>query len=111
MLRHLLSSFLTLLLTTTTGVSTYSILPQRASYFVGRDVDVYSSTKANANRRKSTSAGKMIEMKKGKSNVSPQMRQQYKRAQEMEGYRKQMVDSQVRCFRKVVIEYEYNLLH
>jgi hypothetical protein len=33
-------------------------------------------------------------MKKGKANVPPQMRQQYKRAQEMENYRKQMMDSQ-----------------
>jgi len=37
-----------------------------------------------------------LSMKKGKANVSPQMRQQYKRAQEMEGYRQQMQDSQVR---------------
>jgi hypothetical protein len=34
-------------------------------------------------------------MKKGKAQ-SPQMRQQYKRAQEMNEYKKQMEDSQVR---------------
>jgi hypothetical protein len=33
-------------------------------------------------------------MKKGKANVPPQMRSQYARAQEMESYRKQMVESQ-----------------
>ena len=33
-------------------------------------------------------------MKKGKANVPPQMRQQYKRAQEMENYRQQMMESQ-----------------
>jgi len=36
-----------------------------------------------------------LEMKKGKANVSPQMRQQYKRAQEMESYRQSMMDSQM----------------
>jgi hypothetical protein len=33
-------------------------------------------------------------MKKGKANVPPQMRSQYARAQEMENYRQQMMESQ-----------------
>lgn len=33
-------------------------------------------------------------MKKGKSNVPPAMRNQYKKSQEMEAYRQQMMDSQ-----------------
>jgi hypothetical protein len=70
-------------------ISAYTVLPQRASYFVGRDVN--TNNNAAQQQRSSSST---IEMKKGKANVSPQMRQQYKRAQEMEGYRQQMIDSQ-----------------
>ena len=69
-------------------ISAYTVLPQRASYFVGRDVNT------NTQQQQSRNNGSTIEMKKGKANVSPQMRQQYKRAQEMEGYRQQMIDSQ-----------------
>jgi len=68
-------------------ISAYTVLPQRASYFVGRDVNTQQQQQSRNN-------GSTIEMKKGKANVSPQMRQQYKRAQEMEGYRQQMIDSQ-----------------
>ena len=46
--------------------------------------------------RNSGSSGSTLEMKKGKPNVNPAMRQQYKRAQEMESYRKEMMESQVR---------------
>ena len=65
-------------------------LPQRASSFAGRSVTVGA---ASTQRHVGTSA--TLEMKKGKSNVPPAMRNQYKKAQEMEGYRKQMMDSQV----------------
>jgi hypothetical protein len=68
------------------------VLPQRASYFVGRDVNIHNN---NINRN-SGSSGSTLEMKKGKPNVNPAMRQQYKRAQEMESYRKEMMESQVR---------------
>ena len=71
-------------------ISAYTVLPQRASYFVGRDVN----TNTNNAQQQSRSSSGTIEMKKGKANVSPQMRQQYKRAQEMESYRQQMIDSQ-----------------
>ena len=71
-------------------ISAYTVLPQRASYFVGRDVN----TNTQQQQQSSRNNGSTIEMKKGKANVSPQMRQQYKRAQEMEGYRQQMIDSQ-----------------
>jgi len=70
-------------------ISAYTVLPQRASYFVGRDVNTQQQQQQSRNNGAAT-----IEMKKGKANVSPQMRQQYKRAQEMEGYRQQMIDSQ-----------------
>lgn len=66
----------------------YSVLPQRASYFAGRNVCSSGPTAARG-------SGATLEMKKGKANVSPQMRQQYKRAQEMEAYRKQMAESQM----------------
>lgn len=69
-----------------------SVLPQRASGFVGRDV--YHSSPSSTNCNNVNGARANLTMKKGKANVSPQMRQQYKRAQEMENYRKQMMDSQ-----------------
>ena len=71
-------------------ISAYTVLPQRASYFVGRDVN----TNTQNQQQSRNNGAATIEMKKGKANVSPQMRQQYKRAQEMEGYRQQMIDSQ-----------------
>ena len=71
----------------------YSVIPQRSSGFVGRDV--YHATPSSRNNGVN-GARATLEMKKGKANVPPQMRQQYKRAQEMENYRQQMMDSQVR---------------
>ncbi len=74
----------------TSSVSGYSIVPsltqQRASYFVGRDVLASTS-------RGTTRACTTIEMKKGKANIPSHMRSQYARAQEMEGMRKQMMES------------------
>ncbi len=70
-------------------ISGYSVLPQRASYFVGRDV----LAAATASTSSSPSAGASIEMKKGKANIPSHMRSQYARAQEMEGMRKQMMES------------------
>jgi len=83
--------------TTTTmmiSVSAYSILPQRASYFVGRDV-LASATTSSATRAShaAASTSSIIEMKKGKANIPSHMRSQYARAQEMEGMRKQMMES------------------
>lgn len=74
----------TLLAATTSG---YTVLPQRSSHFVGSSVQhsTPSSTSTNENT---------LTMKKGKSNLPPAMRSQYARAQEMETYRKQMIDSQ-----------------
>ena len=65
-------------------------LPQSASSFAGRSVTVGA---ASTQQRHGTSA--TLEMKRGKSNVPPAMRNQYKKAQEMEAYRQQMMDSQV----------------
>lgn len=80
---------LTILLLTLTSTLGYSVLPQRASHFVGRDVShAAPSTSARSNTRAT------LEMKKGKANVPPAMRQQYKRSQEMEGYRQEMMDNQ-----------------
>lgn len=62
--------------------------PQSSSYFAGRSVS-HATTSNNNNGRSAT-----LEMKKGKANVPPAMRQQYKRSQEMESYRKEMMDSQ-----------------
>ena len=82
-----------LAMTTTTtmmiSVSAYSILPQRASYFVGRDV-LASATRAS---HAAASTSSIIEMKKGKANIPSHMRSQYARAKEMEGMRKQMMES------------------
>lgn len=80
---------LLLLAATISSINGYSVLPQRASHFVGRDV-CHTTPATTANR-----SGNTLEMKKGKANVNPQMRSQYKRAQEMESYRQQMADSQV----------------
>ena len=77
---------------------------QRASYFVGRDVLSSSSSLP----QRSASSSSMIEMKKGKANLPSHMRSQYKRSQEMEAYRQQMMESQVgkRC-RILLFEYCY----
>lgn len=64
---------------------------QRASYFVGRVVLSSSSSPS----QRSASSSSMIEMKKGKANLPSHMRSQYKRSQEMEAYRQQMIESQV----------------
>ena len=72
-----------------TAVTSYTVLPQRASHFVGRDVSHRTPTNTENGARAT------LTMKKGKANVPPQMRQQYKRAQEMENYRQQMMDSQM----------------
>ncbi|KAL9179046.1 hypothetical protein ACHAXT_000088 [Thalassiosira profunda] len=69
------------------------VLPQRASSFAGRSVVHHSAPTATNNGNNGARA--TLEMKKGKANVPPQMRQQYKRAQEMENYRKQMMESQM----------------
>eukprot|EP00577_Skeletonema_sp_RCC1716_P023449 CAMPEP_0113426770 /NCGR_PEP_ID=MMETSP0013_2-20120614/30924_1 /TAXON_ID=2843 ORGANISM="Skeletonema costatum, Strain 1716" /NCGR_SAMPLE_ID=MMETSP0013_2 /ASSEMBLY_ACC=CAM_ASM_000158 /LENGTH=214 /DNA_ID=CAMNT_0000315109 /DNA_START=91 /DNA_END=735 /DNA_ORIENTATION=+ /assembly_acc=CAM_ASM_000158 len=66
----------------------YTVLPQRSSHFVGHGVYHTSATAST------TSSSATIEMKKGKPNVSPNMRSQYARAQEMESYRQSMMDSQ-----------------
>ena len=81
-----LTTFLVALLAGTT--TAYTVSPQRSSHFVGHGV--YHATSSPA---KST-ARAHLEMKKGKPNVPSQMRSQYARAQEMESYRQQMMDSQ-----------------
>ena len=82
---------LTLLALLTTLIQSYTTftLPQRSSYFVGSSVSHHDVSTVN---NKATHA--TLTMKKGKANVPPQMRSQYTRAQEMESYRRQMVDSQ-----------------
>mmetsp|Transcript_5261 Transcript_5261/g.11242 ORF Transcript_5261/g.11242 Transcript_5261/m.11242 type:complete len:217 (+) Transcript_5261:125-775(+) len=74
----------TLLAATTSG---YTVLPQRSSHFVGSSVQHSTPTPTSTDKN-------MLTMKKGKSNLPPAMRSQYARAQEMETYRKQMIDSQ-----------------
>ena len=82
---------LTLLALLTTLIQSYTTftLPQRSSYFVGSSVSHHDVSTVN---NKATHA--TLTMKKGKANVPPQLRSQYTRAQEMESYRRQMVDSQ-----------------
>jgi hypothetical protein len=78
---------------------TTSMLHQRSSHFVGRDVIAVSppsSSSSSGGRHGGKNGGMNIEMKKGKANLPSHMRSQYKRSQEMEAYRKQMIDSQVR---------------
>mmetsp|Transcript_12927 Transcript_12927/g.22083 ORF Transcript_12927/g.22083 Transcript_12927/m.22083 type:complete len:213 (+) Transcript_12927:88-726(+) len=81
-----LTTFLVALLFGTTAA--YTVLPQRSSHFVGHGVYHTSATAST------TSSSATLEMKKGKPNVSPNMRSQYARAQEMESYRQSMMDSQ-----------------
>eukprot|EP00574_Skeletonema_japonicum_P009927 CAMPEP_0201718156 /NCGR_PEP_ID=MMETSP0593-20130828/3722_1 /ASSEMBLY_ACC=CAM_ASM_000672 /TAXON_ID=267983 /ORGANISM="Skeletonema japonicum, Strain CCMP2506" /LENGTH=214 /DNA_ID=CAMNT_0048208375 /DNA_START=45 /DNA_END=689 /DNA_ORIENTATION=- len=83
-----LTTFLTALLAGTTAAYT---LPQRSSHFVGHGVYHTTSTTSTTTR---TTNSATLEMKKGKPNVPSNMRSQYTRAQEMEGYRQQMMDSQ-----------------
>ncbi|KAL7515851.1 hypothetical protein ACHAWX_000925 [Stephanocyclus meneghinianus] len=87
-------SLLLAFLATKSCVQAYStLLPQRSSYFVGRSVQGTSPINPAIHRgNHGTSA--TLTMKKGKANVPPQMRSQYARAQEMESYRKQMIESQ-----------------
>jgi len=82
-----LTTFLVALLFGTTAA--YTVLPQRSSHFVGHGVYHTSATTSST-----TSSSATLEMKKGKPNVSPNMRSQYARAQEMESYRQSMMDSQ-----------------
>ena len=74
----------------------YTLLPiqQRSSNFVGRDV-LASPPSSSSSRRGGSGGGANIEMKKGKANLPSHMRSQYKRSQEMEAYRQQMIESQV----------------
>ncbi len=78
------------------STSGYSIVPsltqQRASYFVGRDVLATSSSSVTKPTTRAACTT-IIEMKKGKANIPSHMRSQYARAQEMEGMRKQMMES------------------
>ncbi|KAL3804178.1 hypothetical protein HJC23_013697 [Cyclotella cryptica] len=84
-------SLLLAVLATTSCVQAYTtLLPQRSSYFVGRSVQDTSSPAHRPNHGTSAT----LTMKKGKANLPPQMRSQYARAQEMESYRKQMIESQ-----------------
>ena len=76
----------------------YTMLPiqQRSSNFVGRDVLASPpSPSSSSSRRGGSGGGANIEMKKGKANLPSHMRSQYKRSQEMEAYRQQMIESQV----------------
>ena len=82
-----LTTFLTALLAGSTAA--YTVSPQRSSHFVGHGVYHTTSTAS-----RSTTNGATLEMKKGKPNVPANMRSQYARAQEMESYRQQMMDSQ-----------------
>jgi hypothetical protein len=54
------------------------------------------------------SASSMIEMKKGKANLPSHMRSQYKRSQEMEAYRQQMMESQVS--KSAIVHYYMNII-
>ena len=83
-----LTTFLVALLAGTTAAYT-AVSPQRSSHFVGHGV--YHTTSSTASK---STARAHLEMKKGKPNVPSQMRSQYARAQEMESYRQQMMDSQ-----------------
>ena len=80
----------TLLLLAVPFLASGYTFPQSSSYFAGRSVS-HATPSNNSNGRSAT-----LEMKKGKANVPPAMRQQYKRSQEMESYRKEMMDNQVR---------------
>lgn len=77
-----------IILTLLATIHSYSVLPQRSSHFVGRSVS-HNEPAAPINHRHAS-----LTMKKGKANVPPQMRSQYARAQEMESYRRQMIEAQ-----------------
>jgi hypothetical protein len=88
-----LTTLLIVLLGSSTAAA-YTVSPQRSSYFVGHSV--YHTTAAAAPQTSSSrvTSSSNLTMKKGKANVPPQMRSQYARAQEMENYRQQMMESQ-----------------
>ena len=87
-----LTTLLIVLLGSSTAAA-YTVSPQRSSYFVGHSV--YHTTAAAAPQTSSSRVtSSNLTMKKGKANVPPQMRSQYARAQEMENYRQQMMESQ-----------------
>lgn len=90
-----LTTLLIVLLGSSSTAAAYTVSPQRSSYFVGHSV--YHTTAAAAAPQTSSSSrvtSSNLTMKKGKANVPPQMRSQYARAQEMENYRQQMMESQ-----------------
>ncbi|KAL7453966.1 hypothetical protein ACHAWC_007991 [Mediolabrus comicus] len=86
-----LTTLLIVLLGSSTAAA-YTVSPQRSSYFVGHSV--YHTTAAAPQTSSSRVTSSNLTMKKGKANVPPQMRSQYARAQEMENYRQQMMESQ-----------------
>ena len=86
-----LTAFLLLVALLGSTAAAYTVSPQRSSYFVGHSV--YHTTAAPQPSSRGVSSSNLT-MKKGKANVPPQMRSQYARAQEMESYRQQMIDSQ-----------------
>ena len=87
-----LTTLLIVLLGSSTAAA-YTVSSQRSSYFVGHSV--YDTTAAAAPQTSSSRVtSSNLTMKKGKANVPPQMRSQYARAQEMENYRQQMMESQ-----------------
>ena len=88
-----LTTLLIVLLGSSSTAAAYTVSPQRSSYFVGHSV--YHTTAASAPQTSSSRVtSSNLTMKKGKANVPPQMRSQYARAQEMENYRQQMMESQ-----------------
>ena len=91
------------------GYTTMPIIQQRSSDFAGRDVLAPSSSPSSSRRGGGgTTTKASIEMKKGKANLPSHMRSQYKRSQEMEAYRQQMIESQVRV---VVLGIQYYIIY
>jgi hypothetical protein len=87
-----LATLLIVLLGSSTAAA-YTVSPQRSSYFVGHSV-YHTTAAAPQTSSSSRVTSSNLTMKKGKANVPPQMRSQYARAQEMENYRQQMMESQ-----------------
>jgi len=88
-----LTTLLIVLLGSSTTAAAYTVSPQRSSYFVGHSV-YHTTAAAPQTSSSSRVTSSNLTMKKGKANVPPQMRSQYARAQEMENYRQQMMESQ-----------------
>lgn len=77
------------------AIAIVALLADAASaYTVSSSVSAFGGSVLVTGTAPSTQVGPSIEMRKGKDNVPPAMRAQYKKQKEMQGMREQMMEAQ-----------------